>query len=328
MKPFNAEKFLASGWRVVFVIAWLIMCVFLLMKQKPADGSLQLLVFPEIMGDLNESLVLVFRVSLVLLSVFLSYRLAIVHFEVSKKDLSLAAGILMAHLSISDQTNGVVAALTFVVVLFVLLMLLNQDGHVPYLRNVVSAGLAGGLMLLTGLPGLLFFPASVLILIIQQNLSIRSFFVLATGYLMPLSYVLFYYYLIDFWPFEENAMFMFESIRPAFPFLTEPWLLLVPFVFLWVALMVHFRSFEFKISVRRSFSSLFFAVITVFPTLIFYCDWFIPLLALLGLTAAIYWNKALLISRSRVAFIFLIVLSLAIPFLLITLPKLIQSAIE
>ncbi len=319
MKPINSEKLLTTDLRLPLAAAWIIVALMLVFS----NGAVESLHFhPLLKGivstevHISTAIIVCLRLALVIASSLLAWVWCTRNTELPRKDLSVGIGLALVHFSAPDWTTGLFFAFYWTFFLLILHLLTPGDLHRPFSRRVMTAGILSGFLLLNGADGLLFFFAGISILLIWNQFTIRNFLILIMGFLVPLSYLIFYYYLSDQWELvrvlPELLANTGQLFQPDFPI----WWYGLPGLLLMLIAAIHLRLSEFKISVRRSISSLSLAVIIISPALIsakFSHTGFF----LLSLSAVIYWSKSLYIVRNRFWFYFWLLTSLLLPILIL-----------
>ncbi|PKP04075.1 MAG: hypothetical protein CVU11_06195 [Bacteroidetes bacterium HGW-Bacteroidetes-6] len=320
MKTFSPENTINSGLKYLFIFFWLAMAIYLIYSETNVAAIeihpwLNGLVATPIL--LSKTVIILTRLFLIALSTFLAYIMSVNYFETPRKDYTLVIILPVLHFCIPDWNTGLMISVYWSAFVGIMYLLFPNNFSIPHLRRIMSAALLAGLLFTNGAFAILFFIVGIVVLVVWQTISFRATVVWITGFLLPVVYLLFYYYLTnqtDLILKNMSAIFPAETL---FNFDFSIPQSLIPLVFFVLAVPIHTRLKEFKITVRRSYSSLLLSMLILLPTLISQGINAQITLALLGFSAALYWNKALYISRRKGIFVAWLFLPVFIPVLLI-----------
>lgn len=318
MKTFNPEKTIQSEFRYLYILIFLTMFV-LLISNNSFSTELQL--NPWLNGiiqspvSLSSGWIICLRIIFILVSTILVWLISTKYLEAPRKDYTLFFVVPVIHFCITDWTMGLYAAVYWTSFLATLYLLTPSESARSEHRKTLTAGILGGFILLNGLFGALIFLSGILIMIIWQSISFRQGLIYLIGFMAPGIYVVAYYFLSDQMAvITSNLPGIFpahELVNSKFPlvYIVSPALLFL------LALLVHSRMSENKISMRRSYSAILFALIALFPGVFLSFRDATVLFSILGFSSVYYWSRLIYTARSRVAFVIFASLPVVLPIL-------------
>lgn len=318
MKSFNAERTINSQLKLIFMLFCLVTLVFMLQRGEP-NTTINL--HPWLAGITETSLtmdfvwVVIARILFIAVSTLLLWLISVNCLDLPRKDYMLCFILPVIHFTITDWSIGLSVSVYWTVFLFILYQLLPGNNNAPVLRKTLTAAIFSGFLLLNGAFAILFFFTGVITMIISQEISFRRIIVWLAGFIAPVFFVFFWYFLTDRTSIvlDNRDAFMLEEemFKFAFPatFYGCPALLFL------LSLLVHSRIGESKISVRRSFSVILFSLIGLAPAMLTSLFNIYILFSIYGLASVFYWVRLIYNARSKVAFIILWLMPVAFPVL-------------
>lgn len=306
--------------KYLFIATWIALTIFLI-SQGINNNTFELHPFLGGLFQLPLNLpfivVVIFRLLFIAISTYLSYLISVSHFEIARKDYTLAMLMPALHFCITDWNTGLIVSFYWLSFIGMIFLLFPDNFSAPNLRRIMSAALLAGLFLPNGPFALLLFVAGIVILIVWQNISFRTTLIWITGFLLPSLYLIFYYFLTDRLSLiTNNAGNFFDPDN----FITFKYNILqyaIPVAFLVLVVPVHARLIEYKILVRRSYSAFLLSIITLIPAFLYSGVDSLLFLAIIGFASVFYWNKTLYSVRRRGVFIIWLVLPFLVPVMLI-----------
>lgn len=169
---------------------------------------------------------------------------------------------------IETSINAMFIAICALTLSFVLSMAISQSDTK---KTFISGFLAGIFFLFSGSAAvlLLLFP---LLLFTNRIFSVRAVLVYGFAFILPLLYLLTYLYLIDFniWPeFLKNSELSFMKYEHLLKLVNGYVLAFLIVLLIMISARVHFKLSEYKISIRRAFSSTLLFILVSIPSIIF-----------------------------------------------------------
>jgi hypothetical protein len=322
MKTFSSENTINSGLKYLFIAFWIAMSAYLIYRETSiAEIELHPFLSSIIQSHLQLSLtvVVILRIVFIVVSTYLSYLISVSHFEIPRKDYTIAVLLPVLHFCIPDWNTGFVVSLYWLAFIGMVFLLFPNNFSAPHFRRIMSAALLAGFFLPNGPFALLLFAAGIIMLTVWQNISVRTALIWLTGFLLPTLYLLFYYFLIGkmdlitenisvFFNFDQISLFNYNVLQYAIA--VAVFILIVPF---------HLRLTEYKIIVRRSYSAFLLSIIVLIPAFFYSEATTMLFLSIIGFAAAFYWNKTLYSIRRKAIFAIWMILPIIIPILLILL---------
>lgn len=318
MRSFNAERVINSQLKFVFMLFLLATLVLLIFNGEP-NTNIQL--HPWLAGitetvlTLSFSWIVILRVLFIAASTLLLWLISTRNLEVSRKDYMLFFILPVIHFTIVDWSTGLMVSIYWTAFLLILYQLLPGESQATVLRRTLTAAIISGFLLLNGAFAVLFFVTGIITMIISQNISFRRALVWLTGFLTPAFFVLFWYFLTDKTNIllDNPGAFVLQEdlLQFAFPasFYACPALLFL------LALIVHSRVSESKISVRRSYSVILFSLIALAPAMISSLFNTNILFSIYGLATVFYWIRLMYNARRKAGFIILWLMPIVFPIL-------------
>ncbi|MBN2728121.1 MAG: hypothetical protein JXR53_02770 [Bacteroidales bacterium] len=169
---------------------------------------------------------------------------------------------------IETSINAMFIAICALTLSFVLSMAISQSDTK---KTFISGFLAGIFFLFSDSAAvlLLLFP---LLLFTNRIFSVRAVLVYGFAFILPLLYLLTYLYLIDFniWPeFLKNSELRFMKYEHLLKLVNGYVLAFLIVLLIMISARVHFKLSEYKISIRRAFSSTLLFILVFIPSIIF-----------------------------------------------------------
>lgn len=265
--------------------------------------------------SLGYSWTIILRLLLIAASTFLARLLAIHHFDIPTRDYMLVSVLPVLHFTINDWNVGLLAALYWTVFLLTLYLLFPNTTNRSENRNTLTAAFFCGLLLLNGAFAVVFFIAGITVMVSMHSFSFRNLMIWLTGFLAPGFFVFSYYLLLDKTSIitsDPNSFILSEQLfQFDFP-VTYYAGIAILFI---LAILVHSRMGEFKISVRRSYTALILSLTLLLPGIMSSAINTRMMFSIFGLATSFYWIKAMYISRRRIPFFVLLVLPVLLPVL-------------
>jgi len=318
MKAFNPEKVIFSELKIVFLLlsAGTLALLFSRTEIQPEislhpwlSGLFQHTVFP------GTTWTIILRVLFIAASTFLARILAVRHFDIPARDYMLVAVLPIIHFTINDWNIGLLTSVYWTVFLLMLFLLIPGSTNRSENRSTLTAALICGLLLLNGAFAFLFFLAGIVIMISMHTFSIRNVMIWITGFMAPAFFVISYYEFSGISGIVFNNPETFIQSNQLFQFNFSPAFYASPVLLFLLALSVHSRMSEFKISIRRSYSAMLLALTLLLPAILASAVNSSLMFSLLGLASAMYWIKNIYISQRKFPFFILWLLPILLPVL-------------
>lgn len=318
MKQFNAERPVNSQLKFIFMLIWLSAIIVLALLNNP---NTEISLHPWLAGIAETTFttglgwIIVARLLFITGSTIFAWMISVKHFEIPRKDYMLFFILPLVHFTVCDWSTGLFASVYWTIFLLVLYLLLPNESSKPPLKNILTAAICSGFLLLNGAFALLYFAAGIIIMTVFQNVSFRRVIIWIMGFLTPAFFVFFWYFIHD-----QTSVILSNPgdffIKEEFLTFSRPLIFYsIPALLFILILVTHSRMNESKISVRRSFSALLFSLLIFSPaafTSVFNVQ---ILFSIYGLAAVLYWIKIIYNVRKRIWFIILWLIPLVFPFL-------------